>query len=115
MDVRYVIEFHFEMTAKASESDNPAKFAEIFRRRIARGQFYSQPYFGCREFPASFKSWPDDKPVEGYYTGSNPTDRDLGFMLYDMDYSDHQNIVPMFYRPHMVNGVIDVAESEVYR
>ena len=115
MDVRYVIEFHFEMTEKASESDNPAKFANIFRRRIVRGQFYSQPYLGCREFPANFKAWPDDKPVEGYYTGRNPTDRDLGFMLYDMDYGDHQNIVPMFYRPHMVNGVIDVAESEVYR
>jgi CRISPR-associated protein Cas5d len=115
MNVRYVIEFHFEMTSKASDSDNPAKFAEIFRRRISRGQFYSQPYFGCREFPANFRAWPEGKSIAGYYSDRDPKDRNLGFMLYDMDYSNPQDIVPMFFRAHMVGGTIDVAGSEVYR
>lgn len=114
-DVRYVIEFHFEMTEEASASDNPAKFSEILRRRISKGQCYSQPYLGCREFAASFRAWPEKQPIHGYYSDVSPDDKDLGFMLYDMDYSNPGSIVPMFYRAHMVNGTIDVAESEVYR
>ena len=54
-DVRYVIDAHFDITAQASASDNDGKFQDIIKRRIRRGQFYSQPYFGCREFPAQFK------------------------------------------------------------
>ena len=51
-DVTYVIDAHFDMTGQASASDNDGKFQDIIKRRIRRGQFYSQPYFGCREFPA---------------------------------------------------------------
>ena len=36
-------------------------------------------------------------------------------MLYDMDYSDPEDIVPTFYRAVMRKGVIDVAGCEVYR
>ena len=54
-DVHYVIEAHFDMTDKAVPSDNSGKFQDIRKRRIAKGQFYHQPYFGCREFPAQFK------------------------------------------------------------
>ena len=53
-DVRYVIETHFTMTEKASPGDNPGKFQDIIKRRIKKGQFYHQPCFGCREFPAQF-------------------------------------------------------------
>lgn len=51
-DVRYVIEAHFDLTDKAAPGDNPGKFQDIMRRRVERGQFYHQPCFGCREFPA---------------------------------------------------------------
>lgn len=50
-DVRYVIEAHFELTDKATPEDNPGKFKDIIRRRLDRGQCYSTPYFGTREFP----------------------------------------------------------------
>ena len=40
--------------------------------------------------------------------------RDLGLMLYDMDYSDLNNIKPMFFRAVFVNGVIDLTQCEVY-
>ena len=53
-DVRYVIEAHFEMTDRAAPGDNPGKFQDIIKRRIRKGQFYHQPCFGCREFPAQF-------------------------------------------------------------
>lgn len=110
---RYVIEAHFDMTAQAGQNDNPGKFCDIMRRRLQRGQCYSQPYLGTRECSAFFRSWPADQPIEGFYSGKG--ERDLGLMLYDMDFSDLNDIKPMFYRACMVDGVIDVAGSEVYR
>ena len=114
-NVRYVLEFHFEMTQKAASGDNPGKFADIFRRRIAKGQYYSQPYFGTREFAANFRPWPAGEKIHGYYSDVQPGERDLGFMLFDMDYSDRENITPMFFRARMIDGTIDVVGSEVYR
>lgn len=112
-DVHYVIEAHFDLTDKASPEDNPGKFKDIIRRRLERGQCYSAPYFGTREFPAHFKAYEDPLPSKGFY--SDVDERDFGLMLYDMDYSDPKNITPMFFRAIMRNGVIDVAGSEVFR
>ncbi len=108
-DVHYVIEAHFEMTDKAAPSDNPGKFQDIVTRRMERGQCFSQPYFGCREFPASFRRWPGGKIETNHET------RDLGLMLYDFDYSDPQNITPTYFRAKLEDGVVDVKNSEVLR
>lgn len=108
-DVHYVIEAHFEMTEKANPSDNPGKFQDIVKRRLRSGQAYMQPYLGCRECTAHFRLW------EG---GDIPTideTRDLGYMLYDMDYSDPENMQPMFFRAQMVHGVIDLTDCEVVK
>ncbi len=110
-DVHYVIEAHFEMTDKASPADNAGKFCEMFRRRASQGQCYHQPCFGTREFPANFRLW-EDGEIETAYPHE---ERDLGFMLYDMDYTDVRNIRPMFFRAVMKNGVIDLTGTEVYR
>lgn len=107
--VHYVIEAHFDMTDKAAASDNPGKFQDILKRRLRKGQCYSQPYFGCREFPANFRLW------EGKTIPAIPDTRDLGYMLYDMDYRDPENITPMFFRAQMVNGVIDLTNCGVVR
>lgn len=113
VNVHYVIEAHFELTDKVAPGDNPGKFKDIIRRRLEKGQCYSAPYFGTREFPAFFKAYKDDYPPRGFY--SDEESRDLGLMLYDMDYSDPENIEPMFFRATMRHGVVDVAGSEVYR
>ena len=108
-DVHYVIEAHFEMTEKANPSDNPGKFQDIVKRRLRNGQAYMQPYLGCRECTAHFRLW------EG---GDIPTideTRDLGYMIFDMDYSDLENIQPMFFRAQMVHGVIDLTDCEVVK
>ena len=42
-------------------------------------------------------------------------EKDLGFMLYDMDYSDRQNPSPMFFRAVMKRGVLDLKDCEVIR
>ena len=107
-DVRYVIEAHFDLTAQAAPGDNPGKFQDIVKRRIKKGQFYHQPCFGCREFPAQFK-WcealpPCPEELEG--------DRDLGWMLWDMDYTDPENIRPLFFRAALRDGVLNVPNRD---
>lgn len=108
-DVHYVFDAHFEMTDKAGPTDNPAKFQSITERRLRKGQCYSQPYLGCRECTAHFGLW------EGEEVPSIPETRDLGWMLYDMDYSNPNDIQPTFFRAQMVNGVIDCTDCEVVR
>lgn len=110
-DVEYVIEAHFEMTDKANEGDNPGKFKDIMMRRLRKGECYHMPYFGCREFPANFCLC-EEEIVTAYETVE---EKDLGFMLYDMDYSDPENIQPMFFRAVMKRGVLDLRDCEVVR
>lgn len=106
-DVHYVIEAHFDMTDKANPSDNPGKFQDIVKRRLLRGQCYRQPYLGCRECTAHVALW------QGGEIPTIAETRDLGWMLYDLDYSDLQNIHPTFFRAQMVNGVVDLRNCEV--
>lgn len=109
-DVRYVIEAHFTMTEKAAAGDNPGKFQDMATRRMRRGQCYHQPCFGCREFPASFalfqgEAVDTDDSLKG--------EKDLGFMLYDMDYSDPADIRPLFFRAQLRDGVMNLRDCEV--
>lgn len=103
-DVRYVIHAHFEMTERAAPGDNPGKFQDIIKRRIQRGQCYHTPYFGCREFPVNFQLCEAVPECPPELRGS----RDLGWMLYDMDYSDPNNIRPRFFRGRLEDGVVQI-------
>ena len=103
-NVRYVIEAHFVMTDKANPSDNPGKFQEMMRRRLEKGQAFHQPCFGVREFPANCKLCEVLPPCPEELLG----ERDLGFMLLDMDYRDPRDIKPMFFRAVMKDGMIEV-------
>lgn len=110
-DVRYIIEAHFEMTARAAEGDSPGKFQDIMRRRLEKGQCFHTPYFGTREFPANFRPWNGNWQPHPELKG----EKDLGWMLYDMDYTDPADIQPMFFRARMIDGVIQVGDCEVAR
>lgn len=111
-NVEYVIDAHFEMTEKANETDNPGKFKDIIMRRLRRGECYHTPYFGCREFPVNFCLLEEEEIQTAYDVVE---EKDLGFMLYDMDYSDPENIEPMFFRAIMRRGVLDLRDCEVVR
>ena len=108
-NVDYVIDAHFEMTERANESDNEGKFKDIIMRRLRRGQCYHTPYFGCREFPVNFELF-EDAEIESAYADQI---KDLGYMLYDLDYSDPENIQPMFFRAELRNGILDLRNCEV--
>ena len=63
-DVHYVIDAHFDMTDAAAPGDNPGKFQDMIKRRLEKGQCYSMPYFGTREFPAQFRRCTELPPRE---------------------------------------------------
>lgn len=103
-DVRYVIEAHFDITENVAPGDNAGKFQDIVKRRVQRGQFYHQPCFGCREFPAQFRLCEEIPPCHPELDG----ERDLGWMLWDMDYTDPENIQPLFFRAKLRNGILEI-------
>lgn len=109
-NVRYIIEAHFELTDKAGGTDTIEKHYNIALRRMRNGQCYHNPYFGCREFPANFRLIEDDLPKS-----SLKGEVDLGYMLYDMDFTNPEDITPMFFRVIMRDGVIDLADCEVFK
>lgn len=86
--------------------ETEAKYAAMFERRAIKGQCFNQPYLGCREFAAAFRL------VDEQREPSNPIaeTRDLGWMLYDLDYSDPADPKPLFFRARMENGVLHVPD-----
>ena len=111
-DVEYIVSAHFEMTDRAHESDNPGKFLDITLRRLKSGGCYHMPYFGTREFPANFALY-EGEDIETAY--EDVEEKDLGLMLYDMDYTADDGPQPMFFRAIMKRGVIDLRDCEVLR
>lgn len=99
-EVDYLIETSFVMTERAGPADNVAKFVDIFERRVAKGQHFHQPYLGCREFAA------DVMPAEGAPEPIGET-RDLGLMLWDVDFRPEGNR-PLFFAARLDDGVLDV-------
>ena len=61
-------------------------------------------HFGTREFPAQFRRCTELPPCPDELKGT----RDLGWMLWDLDYSDPANITPKFFRASLVDGVMTV-------
>ena len=91
------------------KDENPMKYYQMFERRASKGQCFNQPYLGTREFSASFRLVnPDDETLTPPISEEQGGTKDLGIMLYDMDFADKKNIQPMFYRPQMKDGVIIV-------
>ena len=92
---------------KPGADENPMKYYQMFERRASQGQCFTQPYLGTREFSASFRLVDPDElcPALSAEQGGN---RDLGIMLYDMDFSNPKDIQAMFYRAEMKDGMIIV-------
>ncbi len=92
------------------KDENPGKYNAMFERRARKGQCFNQPYLGTRECVASFRFVdPDNDELSRPIAES----RDLGIMLYDMDFeSDIKNPPAMFYRARMENGIIIVPPKD---
>lgn len=122
-DVRYRIWAKLEFIPKrkrAAQTDlfdneehndeNPAKYNAMFERRASKGQCFTQPYLGTRECSASFRLVNLETDVLDSPIAEN---RDLGIMLYDMDFeSNLKNPPAIFYRARMENGIIIVPPKD---
>ena len=99
-DVDYLIAARFDLTDRAGPADNVAKFVDMFRRRVEKGQHFHQPYFGCRECVA------DVLPAAGADLPIDET-RDLGLMLWDIV---HEPTGPraVFFEARLERGVLEV-------
>lgn len=106
VDVAYVIEAHFELTARAKEDDTPAKHIAMFNRRATAGQCFHRPCLGTREFAAEFALIPEGAPLPPSELPPDQRDRDLGWMLHDIDHA--AGGVSRFFRARLKDGVLDV-------
>lgn len=97
----------------ALSDNNATKFMSMFERRASRGQCVNQPYLGCREFACAFRL------VEGLTGEPKPIEdtKELGWMLYDLDYSNPADPEPRFFPARLESGVVTVPawESEEVR
>lgn len=126
-NVMYGVEFHFELTGLKNdeEGNGENKHYNIIKRRLERGQHFRTPCLGCSEFPVK-----DIWLVEAFDLSLISSsilelgDVDLGFMSYQVQFRDggvpvngdwdnpkfSDKAATVYYRPHMIGGVIDIAK-----
>lgn len=94
-DVAYIVKA--EIILQPGEN-NVVKYLDQFRRRVRRGQCFTQPYLGTRECSAFFEP-PDGDEV--------PIDEnlDLGLMLLDFDYDSRR---PLLFNAKLERGILRV-------
>jgi CRISPR-associated protein Cas5d len=112
-DVDYVIEASFTLTEKADATDSVAKYVDMFRRRLNKGQHHHAPYLGCREFAAEVL------PADGAPKPIDPgIDRPLGWMFYDWERfptgqgGNDDKGQPLFFEARLASGVLRVPERD---
>lgn len=109
-DVDYVIQAHFELVPdQCGAEDTVEKHYNVALRRLRKGQYFHAPYLGTREFGARVTVIEQDELPDSPIHGSV----DLGWMLYDLDFRDPDDIRPMFFRAVMENGLIDLTKIDM--
>lgn len=124
-NVKYGIAFHFELTGFKNEKEDEGeeKHYNILKRRIENGQSFRTPCLGCSEYIAKKIYLVDEfKTNEISDEIIQMGDVDFGFMSYGVSFLDKGQPIngnwenpkfsdkakTLYYRPHMINGVIDV-------
>lgn len=98
-----------EEQVSVRSDENEAKYAAMFERRARKGQCFHRPYLGCREFACDF-SLVDD-PTQG--VPAIDATSELGWMLYDMDFTDPCDPKPSFFRARLEHGSINTDRNHV--
>lgn len=106
-DVDYVIHARIALTERAPAEDTVTKYAEMFRRRAAAGQYFQRPYLGTREFAAAFALVDEAAGLPSPIAET----RELGLMLLDIDYSA-ENATPLFFEARLAAGTLVVPDPE---
>jgi CRISPR-associated protein Cas5d len=97
-NVSYIIEGYPHVFQPNGE-DTPTKYMAMFNRRVEKGQCFSQPALGCREFTAEFGfPAPEDRPLS--------ENVEIGRMLYDIVFRPEGNRA-VFFEARLENGALD--------
>ncbi len=124
-NVKYGVEFHFELTGLKDEreEDGENKHYNMIKRRLEKGQYFRTPCLGYSEFPVKKMELVQSFDMELISSAVlEMGDVDLGYMSYRVQFADEgrpkngdwenpkfsDEASTVYYRPHMVNGVIDV-------
>jgi CRISPR-associated protein Cas5d len=101
-DVDYVVFARPLLRVHATEP--VAKYRDQFRRRVERGAFFSPPYLGLREHPASFGPLDESKQVPrgGLTIPIGPMSLDLGYASAPGGAGQ-----PEFFNATVVDGVLE--------
>ena len=104
-DVAYIIEA--SVYQKEFDPVNPVKkYAEMFKRRVKKGQCWRRPFLGTREFAAEFNV-PDgsEYPIQEIIP--------IGSMLFDIFYDAKGKPSPLFfYDVKIENGILECTYAE---
>lgn len=104
-DVEYIIEASIYQK-EFNEKNPPKKYAEMFKRRVKKGQCWRRPYLGIREFAAEFFEPTDmEHPIQETIP--------IGSMLFDIFYDEKGQPSPLFfYDVAIVNGILECPKEE---
>ena len=100
-DVDYVIKAHFVIV---SGPNNPKKHMSMFLRRAVRGQYFSKPFFGRRDYPVK-----GFEPVHMVPASEMAGSMDLGYMLHSINYSNNR---PAFFNAKIVDGFMKIPSPD---
>lgn len=102
-EVAYLVYADVEVVAGDAA---PAKYRDQFRRRVAAGRHFAQPYLGCREFFADFaEPATDNEPID--------LDLDLGRILVRLARDERGSLVEAaFAEAHLSGGRLLVPDEE---
>jgi len=96
-DVAYTIK------ADCISEDNPAKHRDQFRRRVSSGACHTRPFLGIKEYVAHFAELDGtEHPI--------PLTRDLGRILFDLNYSGDGRGTPIFFDARLEQGILHVPQ-----
>lgn len=100
-DVDYLIKASIRLNASAGPEDNLAKFENMFRYRMEKGQLRRHIYFGTKECVANLELVEDTSVLPA------PVDlsEDMGITYFDTDWEDPKE--PAYFAPlEIVHGVV---------
>lgn len=90
--------------------ENPGKYYGIFERRARKGQCFTYPYLGCREFSCNYFRLVEDVPAAEQTDPPADISKELGYMLYDLDFTNVNDPKPAFFRAKLEKGVLVVPD-----
>lgn len=106
-DSKHIHNYSKSDTKPIGNENSYMKFAEMFNRRARKGQCFQQPYLGTRECAAYWRLVENSEHEKQAIQLKE--DKPLGWMLYDLDYSNHNKPVPLFFNPTLkMDGSIDI-------